>query len=79
MNKKLPKAPGGQVALPEGAFWLLVTGQVPTDEEVISMMHRVSLDLSMDVDGCAVQFIDFPFYPVSKLQYLQVPTFSDYR
>jgi len=34
VNKKLPKAPGGQVALPEGAFWLLVTGQVPTDEEV---------------------------------------------
>eukprot|EP00438_Fugacium_kawagutii_P019869 Skav227964 [mRNA] locus=scaffold146:776075:782637:- [translate_table: standard] len=33
VNKKLPKAPGGNVALPEGAFWLLVTGQVPSDEE----------------------------------------------
>ena len=34
MNKKLPKAPKGEVALPEGAFWLLVTGQEPTEEEV---------------------------------------------
>ena len=34
MNKKLPKAPKGAVALPEGAFWLLVTGQEPTEEEV---------------------------------------------
>ena len=67
------------MALPEGAFWLLVTGQVPTDEEVITMMHPVSLHLSIDVNGCGVQFIDFPFYPVSELQYLQVPTFSNYR
>jgi len=34
VNKKLPKAPKGAVALPEGAFWLLVTGQEPTEEEV---------------------------------------------
>ncbi|KAG9333993.1 hypothetical protein JZ751_009309 [Albula glossodonta] len=30
----LPKAPGGQEPLPEGLFWLLVTGQVPTEEQV---------------------------------------------
>uniref|UniRef100_A0A8C7J8K6 Citrate synthase n=1 Tax=Oncorhynchus kisutch TaxID=8019 RepID=A0A8C7J8K6_ONCKI len=30
----LPKAPGGAEPLPEGLFWLLVTGQVPTEEQV---------------------------------------------
>jgi len=33
-NKKLPKAPGGECALPEAAFWLLLTGEVPTDDDV---------------------------------------------
>ncbi|CAB1329971.1 unnamed protein product, partial [Coregonus sp. 'balchen'] len=28
------EAPGGQEPLPEGLFWLLVTGQVPTEEQV---------------------------------------------
>merc|ERR1712241_1210937 len=30
----LPKAPGGQEPLPEGLFWLLVTGEIPTEEQV---------------------------------------------
>lgn len=30
----LPKGPGGDEPLPEGLFWLLVTGQVPTEEQV---------------------------------------------
>ncbi|CAK9786146.1 citrate synthase [Cutaneotrichosporon oleaginosum] len=33
-QKALPKAPGGSEPLPEGLFWLLVTGEVPTDEQV---------------------------------------------
>jgi len=33
-NKELPKAPGGSSALPEAAFWLLLTSEVPTDAEV---------------------------------------------
>lgn len=33
-QKALPKAPGGTEPLPEGLFWLLVTGEVPTDEQV---------------------------------------------
>lgn len=33
-QKLLPKAPGGEEPLPEGLFWLLVTGQVPTEEQV---------------------------------------------
>lgn len=31
---KLPTAPGGTEPLPEGLFWLLLTGEVPTDEQV---------------------------------------------
>lgn len=30
----LPKAPGGEEPLPEGLFWLLVTGHVPTTTQV---------------------------------------------
>ncbi|OCH94917.1 citrate synthase [Obba rivulosa] len=33
----LPKAPGGQEPLPEGLFWLLVTGEVPTQEQVTAL------------------------------------------
>ncbi|CAE8585456.1 unnamed protein product [Polarella glacialis] len=44
-NKELPKAPGGEVALPEAAFWLLLTGEVPTDAECRAFteeLHRRS-------------------------------------
>merc|ERR1712154_668177 len=30
----LPKAPGGQEPLPEGLFWLLLTGDIPTEAQV---------------------------------------------
>merc|ERR1712158_25084 len=30
----LPKAPGGQEPLPEGLFWLLLTGDIPTEDQV---------------------------------------------
>ncbi|TRY80065.1 hypothetical protein TCAL_05997, partial [Tigriopus californicus] len=34
---KLPKAPGGQEPLPEGLFWLLLTGEIPTEAQVQSV------------------------------------------
>ena len=34
LRKKLPKAPGGEEPLPEGIFYLLLTGDLPTDEQV---------------------------------------------
>ena len=34
---KLPKAPGGEEPLPEGIFWLLLTGDIPTQEQVNSL------------------------------------------
>ena len=33
----LPKAPGGSEPLPEGLFWLLVTGEIPTYEQVAEL------------------------------------------
>jgi len=33
-QKLLPKAPGGTEPLPEGLFWLLATGDVPTEAQV---------------------------------------------
>jgi len=30
----LPKAPGGEEPLPEGLFWLLLTGEIPTEAQV---------------------------------------------
>ncbi|CAG8652620.1 3322_t:CDS:2, partial [Paraglomus brasilianum] len=30
----LPRAPGGEEPLPEGLFWLLATGEVPTEDQV---------------------------------------------
>lgn len=33
-QEQLPKAPGGDEPLPEGIFWLLLTGEVPTEQQV---------------------------------------------
>jgi citrate synthase len=34
LQQKLPKAPGGQEPLPEGLFYLMLIGELPTEEEV---------------------------------------------
>jgi len=34
LRAKLPKAPGGEEPLPEGIFYLLLTGDLPTDDDV---------------------------------------------
>jgi len=33
-QKMLPKAAGGNEPLPEGLFWLLCTGKIPTEAQV---------------------------------------------
>ncbi|EPZ34399.1 Citrate synthase, mitochondrial [Rozella allomycis CSF55] len=33
-QERLPSAPGGEEPLPEGLFWLLLTGEIPTKEQV---------------------------------------------
>ena len=34
LREKLPKAPGDKEPLPEGLFWLMLIGEIPTKEEV---------------------------------------------
>ncbi|XP_054270810.1 probable citrate synthase 2, mitochondrial [Macrosteles quadrilineatus] len=36
-QKLLPKAKGGQEPLPEGLFWLLITGDIPTEAQVAAI------------------------------------------
>ncbi|CCA67252.1 probable mitochondrial citrate synthase [Serendipita indica DSM 11827] len=55
---ELPKAPGGSEPLPEGLFWLLVTGEVPTDAQVKALSqewaHRAALPEFVEeiIDRC---------------------------
>ena len=37
LQKKLPKADGGNEPLPEGLFYLMLVGELPTDEDVQHM------------------------------------------
>ena len=34
LQEKLPKAPGGSEPLPEGLFYLMLVGELPTEEDV---------------------------------------------
>ena len=34
LQERLPRAPGGKQPLPEGLFWLLLTGELPTEAQV---------------------------------------------
>lgn len=36
-QKALPKAAGGEEPLPEGLFWLLLTGELPTEDQVAAI------------------------------------------
>ncbi|KAF3861102.1 hypothetical protein F7725_001357 [Dissostichus mawsoni] len=42
----LPKAPGGEEPLPEGLFWLLITGQVPTEEQFSAAITALNSESS---------------------------------
>lgn len=44
-QKQLPKAKGGEEPLPEGLFWLLLTGDIPTDAQVsVLRVYLISTD-----------------------------------
>lgn len=46
-QQKLPKAPGGEEPLPEGLFWLLLTGDVPSAAQVKSIIRYSLTSRSM--------------------------------
>src|SRR6478735_8980741 len=37
LREKLPKAPGGTEPLPEGIFYLMLLGELPTQEDVLNL------------------------------------------
>ena len=40
LRKTLPKAPGGSEPLPEGIFYLMLIGELPTEEDVINVSNN---------------------------------------
>lgn len=46
-QKLLPKAQGGSEPLPEGLFWLLVTGEIPTADQVRSVSQELASRASL--------------------------------
>jgi citrate synthase len=44
---ELPKAKGGDEPLPEGLFWLLVTSQVPTQQQVNIYINQTKILISI--------------------------------
>jgi len=40
LREKLPKAPGGNEPLPEGIFYLMLLGDLPTEEEVQNVSNN---------------------------------------
>lgn len=67
-QKLLPKAKGGEQPLPEGLFWLLLTGDVPSDDQVkaVSKVWAGRADLPSHV---VTMLNNFPnhLHPMSQL------------
>ncbi|MCG2816143.1 MAG: citrate (Si)-synthase, eukaryotic, partial [Candidatus Aminicenantes bacterium] len=40
LQKKLPKAPGGEEPIPEGLFYLLLTGDLPTEDNALEVQEE---------------------------------------
>lgn len=80
-QKLLPKAPGGEEPLPEGLFWLLVTGQVPTEEQVSGsartaeiIIMRLCMWICQQLILCATGPISLIFLCVHLWMYAQALT-----
>jgi len=64
----LPSAEGGEEPLPEGLFWLLVTGEVPTEEQVkaVSAEWAERADIPSHVSNMIKNFPS-TLHPMSQL------------
>ncbi|XP_031557908.1 citrate synthase, mitochondrial-like isoform X2 [Actinia tenebrosa] len=63
----LPKADGGDEPLPEGLFWLLMTGEIPTKQQVDNLSHEWAA--KADLPQHVVQMLNnFPdtLHPMSQ-------------
>jgi len=64
----LPKAAGGSEPLPEGLFWLLMTGQIPSEEQVASITKEWN-DRAAIPNHVITMLNNFPskLHPMSQL------------
>ncbi|UYV61620.1 CS [Cordylochernes scorpioides] len=68
IREKLPKAPGGDEPLPEGLFWLLLTGEVPNAAQVAAVSKELAS--KADLPSHVVTMLNnFPnhLHPMSQL------------
>lgn len=67
-QKVLPRAPGGQEPLPEGLFWLLITGDVPNQAQV-DMLSREWANRAALPGHVVTMLNNFPttLHPMSQL------------
>lgn len=68
LQQLLPKAEGGEEPLPEGAFWLLITGEIPTKAQVDELSKEFAA--RADLPAHVVQLINsFPadLHPMAQL------------
>jgi citrate synthase len=66
-QKQLPKAAGGEEPLPEGIWWLLCTGDIPTTEQVTAVSKEWAGRADIP-DHVAVMLDNFPphLHPMSQ-------------
>lgn len=72
IRKLLPKAEGGEEPLPEGLFWLLLTGEVPTKEQVQGLSadwsrRASSLTIPKHIEEILIRGTPKTLHPMSKL------------
>lgn len=67
-NAELPKAPGGSCALPEAAFWLLLTGEVPTEAECKAFTEELHKRASVPANVMAtIDSLPIETHPMTQL------------
>ena len=59
----LPRVPGGEEPLPEGLFWLLVTGKIPTKEQA-DALSKVRWEV---LHAGPLDFLDIQFFNLNEL------------
>lgn len=58
VREQSPRAPGGYEPLPEGVLWLLLTGEFPTEKEVVAFQEELYTrgQLTQDEEKLILQF-----------------------
>jgi len=66
--KILPTAPGGEAPLPEGAFWLLLTGDIPNNDTVAKMTQEMHSRAAIPADVIStIDSLPTTMHPMTQL------------